>query len=153
MTKEFQLPELSDDLIIFLGKIEYPKKLAEKISAAIKNFQIASVEAYKAMNAVPIVATEVDFVTCPTCGEDDILASVKAGAQSVAVPDEVRVALDTVRADASYLFGRVAADGSFSSAAVNTVKKHLDIVATWHASLSQPPAPEQRWRKAGRDAQ
>ena len=52
------------------------------------------------------------------------------------LPDNIRVPLDEVRADLGYLFGRVAADGSFMQAAVDSCLLKLDalraaLTAVW----------------------
>lgn len=41
------------------------------------------------------------------------------------LPDDIRVPLDEVWADLGYLFGRVAADGSFMQAAIDSVRMKL----------------------------
>ncbi len=58
------------------------------------------------------------------------------------VPDDVCVALDECRADLNYLFGRVAADGSFCRAAEDSMRLKLNKVAAFHASLSAAPKPK-----------
>lgn len=52
-------------------------------------------------------------------------------APRAAVPDEVMVSLNEIRADINYLFGRVAVDGSFMRAAIDSVRIKLDRVANW----------------------
>jgi hypothetical protein len=50
--------------------------------------------------------------------------------------EDVIVSLNEVRADADYLFGRVAADGSFAQVAANSVKEKLAKVAAALASIA-----------------
>lgn len=54
------------------------------------------------------------------------------------LPDDIRVPLDEVRADLGYLFGRVAADGSFMQAAVDSVRLKLDKVSAALQSVRPP---------------
>lgn len=54
------------------------------------------------------------------------------------LPDDIRVPLDEVRADLGYLFGRVAADGSFMQAAVDSVRLKLDKVRAALQSVRPP---------------
>jgi hypothetical protein len=62
-------------------------------------------------------------------------------AARVDLPDAIRVPLDEVRADLGYLFGRVAADGSFMQAAIDSCRIKLDKVrAALEAALSARPA-------------
>ena len=61
------------------------------------------------------------------------------------LPDDIRVPLDEVRADLGYLFGRVAADGSFMQAAMDSARLKLDkvsaaLTAVWHNRPAQEKA-------------
>jgi len=146
MNKEFKLPELPDSNLEVVHSCAWTKVYtADQMNA----HALASVEAYKAMNAVPLAATEVDFATCPTCGEDDILAPVKAGAQSVAVPDDI--AADSLLESIASRYSELNDPTEFirngwgcaGHEDVLAALKELHTIMLNNIEESQPPAPEQ----------
>lgn len=56
-----------------------------------------------------------------------------------ALPDDIRVPLDELHADAGYMFGRVAADGSVASLMAETARAKLDALKEAILAALSPP--------------
>jgi len=63
------------------------------------------------------------------------------GGEAIELPDNIRVPLDEVIADLGYLFGRVAAGGSFMKAAMDSTRLKLESARNAIVAALQPPQP------------
>jgi len=68
-------------------------------------------------------------------------AMQRQGGEAIELPDNIRVPLDEVIADLRYLFGRVAADGSFMKAAMDSTRLKLESARNAIVATLQPPQP------------